>query len=548
MDWKQQSAWWQRAVVYQIYPRSFQDSDGDGCGDLGGILQRLDYLQWLGVGAIWISPIYPSPMKDFGYDVSDYTAIHPLFGDMATFDRLLDEAHRRGLKLILDLVPNHTSDQHPWFIESASSREHPKRDWYLWADPAPGGGPPNNWRSEFGGGAWQWHEASGQYYYHAFLAEQPDLNWRNPDVRAAVYRAMRFWLDKGVDGFRVDVMWHLLKDDQLRDNPPNPDYDEQHDSPYREVLPVYSSDQPEVHAVVREMRRVIDEYDDRLLIGEIYLPIESLVTYYGDRDEAHLPFNFQLIGAPWDAAHIRRVIDTYEGSLPTGGWPNWVLGNHDQSRLASRIGRPQARVAAMLLLTLRGTPTLYYGDEIGMQDGDIPPGQRVDPRELNCPGRGLGRDPGRTPMQWDPGPQAGFSSADPWLPVNPDAADCNVERQRAQPDSMLMLTQQLIALRTRHPALAIGDYTPLPTDAPLLGYLRHHGDRAFLVLLNLSDAPQAFAADEVMATGRKRVSTIDVQVDGQCGHHVELRAHEGLLVELDGLPAQLHRGAANGDD
>lgn len=538
MPWKADWAWWKRGIVYQVYPRSFQDSNGDGCGDLPGILRRLDYLQWLGVDALWISPFYPSPMKDFGYDVADYTDVHPLFGSMADFDVLLDQAHRRGLRVILDLVPNHTSDRHPWFLESASSRDNPKRDWYLWADPAPGGGPPNNWISEFAGSAWQWHEATGQCYYHAFLAEQPDLNWRNPEVREAVFAAMRFWLDKGVDGFRVDVMWHMVKDAQLRNNPPNPDYDPAHDSPYQALLPVYSTDQPEVHEVVRGMRRVVDAYDGRVLIGEIYLPLERLVAYYGvDEAEAHLPFNFQLIGAPWDAAHIRGIVDAYEASLPADGWPNWVLGNHDKPRLATRVGRAQARVAAMLLLTLRGTPTLYYGDEIGMVDVPVPPEEVVDPRELNWPGIGLGRDPARTPMQWESDAGAGFTEARPWLPIAADAQDINVAAQAADPGSLLHLYRCLIALRHREPALAVGTYEPVESVPPVFAYLRRHSTATFLVLLNLDDQPQDHAATPGCDDGEVVLSTHPLGArQRHSGEWIALRANEGMLIRLSAPP------------
>ncbi|RYZ49212.1 MAG: alpha-amylase, partial [Sphingobacteriales bacterium] len=271
--------WWQSGVFYQIYPRSFHDSNGDGIGDLKGICSRLDYLRWLGVTAIWVSPFYPSPMKDFGYDVADYTGIDPLFGTMDDFDALLAAVHERGLKLILDFVPNHTSDQHPWFLESRSSRDNPKRDWYIWKDPAEDGGPPNNWLAMFGGTAWEWDEATGQYYYHAFLKEQPDLNWRNPQVIQAMLEAMDFWLRKGVDGFRVDVMWHMIKDAAFRDNPANPDY-QPWQATYEQLFPVYSTDQPEVHEVVRAMRALLDSHQDRMMIGEIYLPVHKLVTYY----------------------------------------------------------------------------------------------------------------------------------------------------------------------------------------------------------------------------------------------------------------------------
>ncbi len=382
--------WWQRGVIYQIYPRSFQDSDGDGIGDLGGILSRLEYLQWLGVDAIWLSPIYPSPMADFGYDISNYTDIEPLFGTLGDFDRLVAEAHHRGMKVVLDFVPNHTSSEHAWFRESRSSRTNPKRNWYIWRDPAPGGGPPNNWLSNFGGPAWEFDERTGQYYYHAFLRQQPDLNWRNPEVQEAMLGVLRFWLDRGVDGFRVDVIWHIVKDDQFRNNLPDPDF-KPHHAPHRQLLATYNTDRPEVHDIIARMRGVLDEYEERMMVGEIYLPLERLVTYYGAQGTGvHLPFNFQLIELAWHARALADAIDRYEAILPSYGWPNWVLGNHDNSRIASRIGSAQARVAAMLLLTLRGTPTLYYGDEIAMHNVPIPPDRVQDPFEKNVPGLGIG--------------------------------------------------------------------------------------------------------------------------------------------------------------
>ena len=405
--------WWEPGVIYQVYPRSFQDSNGDGIGDLAGIATRLEHLEWLGVDAIWISPIFRSPMADFGYDVADYRDIDPVFGTLADFDRLVEAAHARGIRVLLDFVPNHSSDQHPWFLESRSSRANPRRDWYLWADPAPGGGPPNNWLSVFGGPAWEWDEPTGQFYYHAFTKEQPDLNWRNPDVRAEMYDVLRFWLDRGVDGFRVDVMWHLVKDDQLRDNPPDPDWTPDRPGSSFRLQATYTTDRPETMDIVADMRAVLDEFGDRVLIGEIYLPYERLVAYYGshpDRPGAHLPFNFRLLLVPWQAGEIMAAITAYEAVLPAHGWPNWVLGNHDQPRLASRVGRAQARVAAMLLLTLRGTPTLYYGDELGMEDVPIPPELEQDPARFDGPNGG--RDPERTPMRWDGSPGAGFTDRD----------------------------------------------------------------------------------------------------------------------------------------
>lgn len=523
--------WWQDGIIYQIYPRSFQDSTGDGVGDLSGIEARLDYLDWLGVDAVWISPIYPSPMVDFGYDISDYRAIHPLFGTMEDFDRLLDAVHDRGLKLILDLVPNHTSDQHPWFQEARASRDNPKRDWYIWKDPAPDGGPPTNWLSVFGGSGWAYDEHTGQYYYHAFLEEQPDLNWRNPEVRKAVYDIMRFWLDKGVDGFRVDVMWHMIKDDQFRDNPPNPDYSPDQPEHYR-LIPAYSEDQAEVHGVVEEMRAVVDDYADRVLIGEIYLPIDRLVAYYGrEGSGAHLPFNFQLITLPWDVQRIHRAINEYEGALPPDGWPNWVLGNHDKARIASRVGDAQARVAAMLLLTLRGTPTMYYGDEIGMQNVEIPPDLVQDPRAINEPDIDVGRDPYRTPMQWSNAPAAGFTSGTPWLPVAENSSERNVEAQRADPSSILSLYRSLISLRNDERALSVGTYAPVGTTGEVLAYERAYEGRRLLVALNFSSTAQRFDAEANL--GHVLCSTHMDRADDRAREVLSLRPDEGVIVEME---------------
>ena len=478
--------WWERGVIYQIYPRSFQDSDGDGVGDLPGIEQRLDYLVELGIDAIWLSPIFPSPMADFGYDVADYAGIDPLFGALEDFDRLLTAAHQRGLKLMLDFVPNHSSDRHPWFIESRSSRDSSRRDWYIWRDPAPDGGPPNNWISDFGGSAWEWDEATGQYYLHAFLKEQPDLNWRNPEVRAAMLDVVRFWFDRGVDGFRIDVLWHCIKAEGLPDNPVNPHYRPELGEKLK-VLQVHSTNQPEVHELAAELRMLADEYGDRLLVGEIVLPLEDLMQYYGRaRPGVHLPFNFQLVEAPWDAAVIRRFIADYEAALPPGGWPNWVIASHDYPRIAAKLGEAQARVAAMLLLTLRGTPTLYQGDELGIGKVDIPPDRVRDPKELREPGIGLGRDPSRTPMAWDRSHNAGFTSGEPWLPLHDDWPTRNVAAQHDDPGSMLSLYRDLLRLRRADPALSIGSLNLEEGSEHVLAYRRRHGNEQFQILLNLS--------------------------------------------------------------
>ena len=524
--------WWQTAVIYQIYPRSFQDSNGDGVGDLAGITSRLGYVTDLGVDAIWISPIFQSPMKDFGYDISDYTAIEPLFGTMADFDELLQAAHSHGLKVLLDFVPNHTSDQHAWFVASRSSKTNPKRDWYIWRDPAPGGGPPNNWLSEFGGSAWEFDEKSGQYYYHAFLAAQPDLNWRKAEVVTAMHDVLRFWLAKGVDGFRVDVIWHLIKDAAFRDNPPNPDY-RPGKPPNQRVVPLYSTDLPEVHLVIAGIRRVVDEFDDRLLIGEIYLPIERLVTYYGrDLDGAHLPFNFTLLNTSWDARKIAKLVTEYEAALPRGGWPNWVLGNHDQPRIAGRIGSAQAAVAAMLLLTLRGTPTIYYGEELGMPQAQIPPDRVRDPFEKNVPGIGVGRDGSRTPMQWDSTENAGFSTADTWLPLAEGWKSTNVENLKEDKTSILNLYKRLLSVRRNSAALAHGSYAPYLGESDLLIYFREFEDQRALIVLNLTHIESAIAFPVGQIEGSVLVSIFGDRDGEPVADTIVLRGDEGLVIGL----------------
>ena len=551
--------WWQTAVIYQVYPRSFQDTNGDGIGDLPGITARLGYLAGLGVQAIWISPFYPSPMADFGYDVADYTGVAPIFGTLDDFDTLLKTAHEKGLKVILDFVPNHTSDQHPWFLESRSSRTNPKRDWYLWRDAGPSvdrrtfgqtaewrparSRMPNNWMSHFGGPAWTFDHDTQQFYLHSFLSQQPDLNWRNPEVREAIYAAMRFWLDRGVDGFRMDVLWLLIKDRDFRDNPRNPDWNEGDHSHYK-VLPARNADQPETLSIVREMRSLLDSYSgDRLLIGEIYLPLDRLVRYLGEADAegvpqlngAHLPFNFHLIQAQWEAAAIAKIIREYERLLPPGAWPNYVLGNHDQSRLATRIGPRQARAAAMLLLTLRGTPTLYYGDELGMQDVPIAPDQVQDPAEKNEPNKGKGRDPERSPMLWVNSPNAGFAppEATPWLPLQADWPTVNASTQRSDPRSTLTLYRKLLQLRAQHDTLHSGAIADVSAEGSILRYRRvglPEGDSGdFLVLLNLGN-------DVATTQTPKGTVILTTLLDGE-GAAVEgpitIESGEGILIALE---------------
>jgi alpha-glucosidase len=530
--------WWQTGIIYQIYPRSFQDSNHDGVGDLRGIVHRLPYLVELGVDAMWLSPIFTSPMADFGYDIANYTDVDPLFGNLDDLDNLIDAAHRYQLKLILDLVPNHTSDQHPWFVESKKSRNNLKRDWFIWRDPAPNGGPPNNWLSEFGGSAWEFDPNTHQYYHHTFLSAQPDLNWRNPAVRNAMHDVMRFWLRRGVDGFRVDAVWYLIKDDQFRDNPINPDY-RPGGLPRDALIPLYTADLPEVHDAISGMRRVLDEFPNRVLLGEIYLPIERLVAYYGrDLEGVHFPYNFALLTAKWDARSLARLIDEYEAALPSGGWPNWVLGNHDRPRLATRIGPDQARVAAMLLMTLRGTPTLYYGDEIGMQQAAILPEQVQDPFEKNVPGIGIGRDGCRTPMQWDATKSAGFSDADPWLPVADNFRDENVDSFRKDKGSLYRLYRRLIDCRRKHVALTEGSYKPLMARGDLLLFCRELRDERLLIALNMGPEPIAVSFPDERFSKRVLLSSFADREGEKVKASIDLRGNEGLLVKVDSEDAR----------
>jgi alpha-glucosidase len=477
--------WWRGGTVYQVYPRSFQDADGDGAGDLAGVRERLPYLKWLGVDGVWLSPFYRSPMADFGYDVSDHCDVDPAFGTLEDFDALAAEARRLDLRLILDYVPNHTSIEHPWF------REHP--EYYLWRDE------PTNWVSVFGGSAWA--QRDGRFYYHAYLPEQPDLDWRNPDVRDAMLGVLRFWCERGADGFRIDALRQTIKDAEWRDNPPNPNWDGV--DPYHALIPEFTTDRPEVQDLIRRFRETVGE---RLLIGELYLPIERLVAYYASGLD--MPANFHLLSTAWEAEAIAGLVERYEAALPDGAWPNWVLGNHDRPRVASRTGQPAA--AAMLSLTLRGTPTLYYGDEIGMRDVVIPPDRVQDPWERRVPG--LGRDRARTPMQWDE--RGGFSAAEPWLPYGDTRV--NVAAQQDDPGSLLSLYRRLLRVRR---AFAQAPYETLATDP----YVFRRGD--FTIALNLG-------AEEAATTvpGAVAVATHVAREGERLSGETRLAAGEGLVV------------------
>ncbi|MGE3075624.1 MAG: alpha-amylase family glycosyl hydrolase [Dehalococcoidia bacterium] len=465
--------WWRDAVVYQIYPRSFQDSNADGIGDLEGIISRLDYLNdgtedSLGIDAIWLSPTFPSPMKDFGYDVSDYRDVHPDFGALETMDRLIQECHRRNIRILLDWVPNHTSDQHPWFLESRSSRDNPKRDWYCWRPAKPDGSLPNNWRGAFGGAAWTLDEKTGEYYLHSFLKEQPDLNWRNPEVERAMMDVLRFWFERGIDGFRIDVVGMIIKHPDLADNPPNPEW-KPGDRERYSVLWVNNRNYSEVYDAVKRIRATFDEYPEKMAVGEVFGTAREISGYYGETNHPglHLAFNFQFIHeddvhrTPWDAETMKRIVRNAEAAIPPGSQPCFAFANHDRARFISRHnedgrGLERARAAALLLLSLHSTPFMYYGEEIGMEDNDeIPEDRLQDPARF----RSIGRDPERTPMQWNASQGRGFTSAEPWLPFG--RKDRNVEDQTSDPSSMVALYRRALWFRKRTPALCAGGYREL---------------------------------------------------------------------------------------
>ena len=509
--------WWRHAVIYQIYPRSFCDTDGDGIGDLRGITGKLDYLQWLGVDALWLSPVFTSPMADNGYDVADYTDIDPLFGTMRDMDELVAEAHRRDIRILLDFVPNHTSSEHPWFKASRSSRSHPKRDWYWWRDPKPDGGPPNNWLSNFGGPAWTFDAATEQYYLHLFLPQQPDLNWANPDVVAAMHDVLRFWLRRGVDGYRIDVAHALAKDPMLRDEPPHPDAASQSEllgQRAPQQLRIYSHNQPEVHDIIRGFRVVLDEFD-ALSVGEVYLlEVEELVRYLGTgHDQLHLAFNFAFLHSPWNARHFAHVIARTEELFdPINAWPTWTLSNHDNIRHASRYGAGTAKAAALILLCLKGTPFLYYGEELGLEDARGAIGDDV-----------VGRDPARTPMPWDDSPNAGFTTGTPWLAIS--GRERNVAAQAKDPNSTLSFYRQLIDLRRHEPALHRGAYTPLLAPPDVLAWRR--GD-SIDVVVNLGSVDAL-----IDARGTIIAATDNARMRERSSGSLLLRPNEGAVVRRD---------------
>lgn len=523
-------AWWSEGVLYQIYPRSYADSNGDGVGDLPGITQRLDHLSWLGVKGIWLDPITVSPNADWGYDVSDFCDVDPALGTLEDLDALVSEAAKRDLRVILDLVPNHTSIEHPWFIEARASRSNPKRDWYVWADPSEDGGPPNNWASSFGGPAWTLDETTGQYFLHNFLSEQPDLNWWNPEVRDEFDRILAFWFDRGVAGFRIDVVHMVIKDEQLRDNPPVEDGDHWFIK-MRGQRQFYNSCRPEVHDVIKRWRSIADSYTPkRVLIGETHVfDTEMLASFYGDDDELNLGFNFLMIHAPLSAEALGKIIEDTDAAIPSGSAPVWTGGNHDNYRFPSRWAEgdaDRARSALVMLLTLRGCVFLYYGDEIGMPDTEVPLEQILDPVGIRMYPV-FGRDPERTPMQWDANPGFGFTEpgVEPWLPFG-DAASFNVADQVEDPDSFLTLTRDLIALRDAEPDLRSGTFNRVSAPEGILAYTRGDG---FLIAASLDQGAGGVISGvngKVAASARR--ARDGEQIDGD----LTLEPGDALVIRL----------------
>lgn len=527
------AAWWRQAVFYQIYPLSFRDSNGDGHGDLKGIISKLGYLSdVLAVDALWLSPFFKSPMRDWGYDVSDHYDVDPLFGNLDDARELIAEAHERGLKVIIDYVLNHTSDHHPWFVESRASKDNPKRDWYVWRD-GRDGGPPNNWVSVFSGPAWTFDEVTGQWYRHTYLAEQPDLNWRNPAVVEAMMDVVRFWVDLGVDGFRVDAAHQMMKDPQERDNPPAPrDYPRpwKDMGPYDDHIHLYDFGHEDVHEIHRLFRKTVESAGrDVVTVGEIHIfDLPEWASYYGEHlDQLHMPFNFHLMASDWEVASLRGTIEAVLWNVPVGGWTNWTLGNHDEIRLASRLPEGHHRLAALLLLTLRGTPFLYYGDELGMEQAEIGDDEVLDPwgRKVAA----LSRDGARTPMQWDAGPNAGFSpkSVKPWLPLARDHEIHNVKAQLADTGSTLNMYRRLLRVRKSSVALRLGSFLTHPSSTDEVFVFRREADHETMtVALNFSRRLQSVA----LRRGHVRFSTLDPERDESFSHGIELAPLEGVIV------------------
>jgi alpha-glucosidase len=492
--------WWQRGAIYQIYPRSFADSDGDGIGDLTGIIEHLDHVAALGAVAIWLSPIYRSPMADFGYDISDYCDVDPVFGTLADLDALVSSAHARGLRVVLDWVPNHTSDLHPWFEASRASRDGPRRGWYVWRDGTPDGEPPNDWRSQFAaaGPAWRRDARTDQWYLHSFTPEQPDLNWDNPEVEAAMHDVIRFWLARGIDGLRLDAIHKIAKDPELRDN--------------AGAARRHDEDWDTIHDRLRGIRRVVEEFEDRMVVGEVAIEeLRRTVSYLAGGDQLHLAHNFVFPKLPWHAPTLRASIDEFEHLAEPGAWPAWFFENHDLPRVATHLGPRRARAAALILYALRGTPFIYQGQELGLPDASIPPDRVVDVD---------GRDPVRAPMPWrapsSAGPGAGFSTAEPWLPVVAEAESLCVERQAGDPRSMLALVRALGRMRAERPELQVGSQRMVDAGPDVLAWTR--GD-SLLAAVNFAsrDTPLAARAGATVLVSSDADRSAGSAWDGRLG-------------------------------
>lgn len=531
---KYMARWQDVNGIYQIYPRSFNDSNGDGVGDIAGITEKLDYLKGgpdsLGIDAVWVSPFYRSPMADFGYDVSDYYSVDPLFGDLEDFKTFLAAAHEREIKVMIDYVPNHTSSEHPWFVASKSSRGNEKRDWYVWRDPAPGGGPPNNWLSVFGGSAWEWDEATGQYYLHSFLAKQPDLNWDNPEVRKAMCDVLRFWLELGVDGIRADAVRWISKDPELRDDPPWPDY-RPGDDPYHALIHRHSRYGENLFAYLKEIAAVIEEFPDRIILFEDYPDMhmdatEQYEAFYAVNPEVAAPFNFEGLKKPYGARQYHTFIDRFQRMTDNKLRPFYCFSNHDKPRLVSRLGAAQARLVGLMQMTLPGIPVVYYGDEIGMHDVPIPPEAVRDPFEKQTPGLGLGRDPERTPMQWSGEENAGFTTGTPWLPLPDDYKEVNVAIERDDPESMFNMYKALLELR-RSSAIRTGAYESwTESNEKVFGFQRKSEYETLLVLLNMSDETVECKEDVKGAVIYSTHSSVESEVD----ESITLQPQQGVVI------------------
>ena len=531
--------WTSVNALYQIYPRSFYDTNNDGVGDLKGIIAKLDYLKGtdnsLGIDAIWISPFYPSPMADFGYDVSDYCDIDPIFGSLADFKELLDEAHAREIKVMVDYVPNHTSDQHEWFKQARSSKDNPYRDYYIWRDPKADGSAPNNWISIFGGPAWTLDKETGQYYMHSFLSEQPDLNWENPKVREEMQGVLRFWMDLGVDGFRADAVWHLSKDADLRDDIVDPHHKGKPDD-YGAFIHKYCKYGPKLFEYLKDMTDVVASYENRFIVFENYPDphhgnvIDQYRAFYDIDPNVSAPFNFEGMFITWGADGYSKYINDFQGILTKGDIPIFCFSNHDQTRIVTRFGREQSRLIAVLQLTMPGMPTIYYGDEIGMEDGVILPEQIQDPSARD--NEMGGRDPERTPMQWNDTEFAGFSKVEPWLPVAESYTAYNVADEQNNGDSRLALYRHLLALRHHDDAMIHGTVNLVKSHnhKDILAYDRTGSDATYRVILNFADAPR----DVFVSHGGEIILSTHPEHRPQPNDHSEvtLGPFEGIIVRL----------------